>query len=72
MELEDATKIVIAIFKETLKYLYEVMALPSGATVGWILTGIMLFGLLISTILSRPISGNIERFIPRSKKHEND
>lgn len=70
----SATEIVIYIFRKTLTTMLDTLDIGGGVTIGWVIIGVSLIGMLISTILSRPISGklinagNRERL--RSKKED--
>lgn len=66
----NATEIVIYIFRKTLVTLLDTFDIGGGVTIGWIIIGVGLIGMLISTILSRPISGKINSEIVASKQRE--
>lgn len=68
--LDEATQILIYTFKKVLSFLLNTADIGNGVTVGYIYLGIALIGMLIATILSRPISNNIDRFINRGKENE--
>lgn len=66
----NATEIVIYIFRKTLVTLLDTFDIGGGVTIGWVIIGVGLIGMLISTILSRPISGRIDREIIAEKQRE--
>lgn len=69
--LDTATEILIHIFLKQLDWINNVADIGNGVTIGYVIIGVTLIGVIISTILSRPISGNIGRFIPeREKDHD--
>lgn len=55
----NATEVVIYIFRKTLTTFLDTLDIGGGVTIGWIIIGVSLIGMLISTILSRPISGKV-------------
>lgn len=55
----NATEIVIYMFTKTLRTLLDTLDIGGGVTIGWVVIGVSLIGMLISTILSRPISGKV-------------
>lgn len=63
--LDEATQILIYTFKKVLYFLLNTADIGYGVTVGYIYLGIALIGMLIATILSRPISNNVDRFVDR-------
>lgn len=60
MVLSDTTNILIYIWKKVLDLLLNKMKIAEGVSIGWIILGVFLIGVMIATVLSRPISNSIE------------
>ena len=68
--LGDATNIIIYIWNKFLNLLFNQMSFDGGATVGWVIIGVGLIGMLLATILSRPFSGTVNWTYKEDKKEE--
>lgn len=60
MILSDTTNLLIYIWKKVLDLFLNKMKIAEGVSIGWIILGVFLIGLMIATVLSRPISNSIE------------
>lgn len=60
MVLSDTTNILIYIWKKVLDLFLNKMKIAEGVSIGWIIIGVFLIGVMIATVLSRPISNSIE------------
>lgn len=60
MILSDTTNLLIYIWKKVLDLLLNKMKIAEGVSIGWIILGVFLIGVMIATVLSRPISNSIE------------
>lgn len=56
MTLDPQTTVLIRIFTKQLDFFLNTMDIGNGVTVGFIIIGVGLIGMVISTILSRPIA----------------
>ena len=54
--LGDGTNIIIYIWTKFLNLMFNDLSFDGGATVGWVIIGVGLIGMLLATILSRPFS----------------
>lgn len=60
MMLSDTTNLLIYIWKKVLDLFLNKMKIAEGVSIGWIILGVFLIGVMIATVLSRPISNSIE------------
>lgn len=60
MILSDTTNLLIYIWKKVLDLFLNKMKIAEGVSIGWIILGVFLIGVMIATVLSRPISNSIE------------
>ena len=68
--LSDSTNIIIYIWTKFLNLMFNELSFDGGATVGWVIIGVGLIGMLLATILSRPFSGSTNWVREKDKEKE--
>ena len=54
--ISDGTRVIIHIWTKFIETLFNNFTFDNGVSVGWVIIAVSLIGIMISTILSRPIS----------------
>lgn len=63
MKFTEATDIIIVIFQKFMHFIFEVMDIGNGVTVGYIIAGVFLIGAIIATLAPRiigPRNGEVQ------------
>lgn len=58
--LSDGTRLIIYIWEKCLDTLFNLFTFDNGVSWGWVIIAVNLIVIMLSTILSRPISSSIE------------